>query len=289
MTHALTERAMVMTLSIGVWKGYRLDREATRKITTEAGAKEDAARVNKHLIPKEALKGVQSAGSAVRDHFYANSLPWRDNGDRLMTRKLYMTFIQEHEALVDGFNKEAQLFAEEKYRSAIEQAEFRMGTLFDPDDYPSFSDVRRKFYVSMDISPIATANDFRVEIDAEHVERVKADIEAAAERRIHAAQADVWKRLAETVGSFAETMDEPDKIFRNSKVTNLLELLEKIPGLNVLDNPDIEAIRQELVKKLGSADADEIRKNPDVRAEMAGEAKAIMDRMGGFMRAFGVQ
>ena len=56
--HALTERAMVMTLSISRWQGHRLDKEASRKVTSEAGAAADAARVNKHLVPKEALAPI---------------------------------------------------------------------------------------------------------------------------------------------------------------------------------------------------------------------------------------
>lgn len=67
--HALTERAMVMNLSISVWQGYRLDKEASRKVVEEAGAHKDAARVNKHLVPKEALAPVITALGNIRTHF----------------------------------------------------------------------------------------------------------------------------------------------------------------------------------------------------------------------------
>ena len=93
MTHALTQKAMVMNLSIGIWQGYRLDKDASRKVTEDAGAMSDAARVNKHLVPKESLAAIVTAQNTIRTHFYSNTLPWRDNGDRLMTRKLFMTFI----------------------------------------------------------------------------------------------------------------------------------------------------------------------------------------------------
>lgn len=286
-THALTEKAMVMNLSIGIWQGYRLDKEASRKVTTEAGADADAARVNKHLIPKEALAPIVTAQNAIRTHFYANSLPWRDNGDRLMTRVLFEKFIQAHEALVDAFKAAVDKFLDEDYPSAIAKAEFRMGAMFKREDYPAGSELKRKFYATLDIDAITTANDFRVQIDAEHVERVKASMQSAAETRLQAAMADVWRRMAETVGYFQERMANPRAVFRDTTVKNIGELLDLIPGLNVLDDPDIEAVRAAIAKSLGGIEAKAIRDDPYLRGELAGEAGEIMKRMEGFMSAFG--
>jgi hypothetical protein len=286
-THALTERAMTMTLSIGLWQGYRLDKDASRQVTDTNGADADAARVNKHLVPKDVLAPVVSAVSAIRAHFYTNTLPWRDNGDRLMTRKLYMPFIEQHEKLVSEFEEATRVFLHEKYPSAIQKAEFRMGALFKLDDYPKVSDLQRRFYVNLDIGAIATADDFRVQIDQEQVDKVKASMEAAAEARIQSAMQDVWDRMAKTVGYFAERLGDPDAVFRDSTVANIDELVDLVPGLNVLDDPHVEEIRQLVKAKLTGLDAKTIRKNPDVREELAGEAKEIVDKMRGFMRSFG--
>lgn len=287
MTHALTEKAMVMNLSIGIWAGYRLDREATRKVTTDAGASADAARVNKHLVPKEATAPIVTAQNAVRSHFYDNTLPWRDNGDRLMTRKLFLTFMPEHEKLKREFTDAVEKFLTVDYPSAIEKAAFRMGSMFNRDDYPPAGVLRGKFYVNLEIDAISTANDFRVQIDQEHVDKVKASMEAAAERRFQAATADIWKRMADTVSYFHDRMADPKAVFRDSTVTNISDLLDLIPGLNVLDDPQIETVRAAIAKSFGNLDAKDIRKDPAHRAELAGEAKAIMDKMSGFMNAFG--
>lgn len=286
-THALTDRAMVMNLNIGVWQGYRLDKQASAEITAAKGANADAARVNKHLVPKELLRPIVTARNTIRVHFYENTLPWRDNGDRLMTRKLYMKFIQEHSELVTEFRDAVEQFLAEDYATAIEQAAFRMGELFNRDDYPPVSELRRRFYINLDIDAITTADDFRVEIDAEHVERVKASMEAAAESRVHAALQDVWRRMAETIGYFHQRMDDPKAVFRDSTVDNIAELIDLIPGLNVLDDPAIEEVRQMIDKRLTGIDANDIRKDPAFREELADEAKQIMTKVEGFMKAFG--
>lgn len=285
--HALTDRAMVMNLSIGVWKGYRLDRAASAKVTEQAGAKADAARVNKHIVPKESIAPIVTAQGAIRSHFYDNTLPWRDNGDRLITRKLYLPFIETHEALATEFRAEVDKFLSDAYPSAIEQAAFRMGELFNRDDYPSASELRRKFYVNLEPEAISTSNDFRVQLDQEHVDRVKAAMETAAEKRVHAAMSDVWRRIAEAVGYLHQRMDDPDAVFRSTTLSNVAELYELIPGLNVLDDPAIEEIRQMIGKSLTGIDPEAVRKDGALRAEVAGEAKQIIDKMQGFMKAFG--
>lgn len=287
--HAITERAMILNLSISLWQGYRLDKEASRKVTEDAGAEKDAARVNKHLVPKEALAPVVTAAGAIRTHFYDKTLPWRDNGDRLMTRILYMEFIENHERLVSAFKDAVEHFLTVDYPKAREQAAFRMGELFKPDDYPTITDLRWRFRANLEISPISTANDFRVQIDAAHVDRVKADIEAQAEKRVHAAMADVWRRMAETVGYFADRLGDPKAVFRDSTVRNVAELVDLIPGLNLLDDPNIEQLRVEIKSKLTGIDPKDIRKDAEFREELSGQAKEIVDRMQGFIKAFGAQ
>ena len=286
-THALTERAMVANLRISQWKGYRLDKEASRKVTSDNGADADAARVNKHLVPKELLAPVETAANCVRAHFYDNSLPWRDNGDRLITRKLYASFIEVHEKLVAEFNDAVTKFLDDDYPVAIAKAEFRMGDLFKRDDYPHVNELRHRFRIGLDFDAVTTSNDFRVQIDQEHVDRVKASMEAAAEARVQTAMQDVWKRMADTVGYFHTRMADPKAVFRDSTISNITDLLDRVPGLNVLDDPDIEAVRKHIADSLGGIEADEIRKDPELREELAGEAKQIVDKMEGFMRAFG--
>jgi hypothetical protein len=287
MATALATKAMVMNLSIGVWNGQRLDKEATRKVTDDAGADPDAARVNKHLVAKSALAAIVTASSAIRSHFYDKTLPWRDNGDRLMPRKMYESFIPEHEALVDAFEQSVETFLTDEYQSAIAKAEFRMGTMFKRDDYPRSYILREKFYAKLDIDAVTTAGDFRVEIDQADADKVRAGMEAAMEQRMQAAAGDVWKRMAEAVARFQERMADPKAIFRDSTVTNIADMLDLVPGLNVLDDPNIEAVRAAIANSLGGIDAKSIRKDPELRTELAGEAQTIMDTMAGFMSAFG--
>jgi len=278
---------MVVNLSVGVWQGYRLDREASRKVTDEAGADIDAARVNKHLVPKESLAPITKLVGALRSHFYTNSLPWKDNGDRLMPRAAYLKFIPEHQQLMEALTDEVEKFLIDDYPRAVAKAEFRMGAMFRLDDYPPARELRTKFYAKLEIDAITSAGDFRVKLDEAHDARVRAEMEVAATARMNNAMGDIWKRMATVLTHFQKHMTDPDSVFKNTTVTNMTDLLDLVPGLNVLGDPDIDAVRLAMLGAFGGIEANDIRKDPGFRQELAGEAGKIMSTMEGFMSAWG--
>lgn len=282
---SITKNCMIVNLSLGIWQGYRLDKTASKQVTDDAGAEADAARVNKHLIPKESLKTIVFAAGQIRQHFYGKTLPWKDNGDRLLTRKLYADFIEKHQQLVAKFNAAVEEFLHTTYPQAKMRAEFRMGALFNSDDYPTPSELEHKFYVAMDIDAVSEASDFRVALDKDSLAQIRSDIETATNARLTTAMRSVWERLATTVGHFAEKMAS-DGIFRDSTITNLEELVDLLPGLNITGDPQLTKIHQDLLNTLVGYDPKDLRKDPAVRSEAATEAARIVDEMSGFMNAF---
>lgn len=283
---SIVNECMVVNLRINMWTGHRLDREASKSVTEKAGADEDAARVNKHLIPKEILQPISSAAGALRNHFYDNTLPWKDNGDRLLTRKAFQRFIEEHEKLAKDFNDEVRKFIEVNYYAARQKAEFRMGAMFKPSDYPAADELRGKFSASLDIDAVTTANDFRVQMSAPMQDKIREDIEEKMKERLGKAMQSVWVRLSQTLEHFANSMATDKKLYE-STITNLEEIVEILPELNVLNDSNLDRIRDEIKATIVGYDVKDLRKNPEVRNIAASEAKRIMDDMKGFMTAFG--
>jgi hypothetical protein len=280
------DQCMVVNLKISVWTGQRLDKEASERVTTEAQAHEDAARVNKHLIPREVLSPITKAQTQLRAHFYKMTLPWKDNGDRVLTRKLFGKFMEEHQVLANEFKDAVTKFITEDYPRARDQAAFRMGALFNPNDYPSPYVVERRFHVGFDIDPVSAASDFRVQLSDEELEKVQGTIERAMKERVGRAMTDVWDRMFETLGHYATTMADPEKVFRDTTVRNLQELADMLPAFNILEDKQLDAIRQKVQHYLSGIEPKELRNNPATRASAAADAQRIIDEMSGFMNAF---
>jgi hypothetical protein len=283
---SITTECMVLTLNIGKWTAQRLDKAASHKVTAEARAEAGAARVNKHLLPDAALAEISQAASAVRQHFYARTLPWTDAGARLTQRSGLLKFLEEHESLVAVHDKAADRFAFEIYPAERERAQFRMGTLFNAGDYPSPAEVRRRFYVSLEMEPVNALGDFRVKVSENLDPRVVERLEKTVEARLQRAMAPTWKRLADALSNYVERTTSNSGI-RVELVENLRELVQVIPVLNVVDDPNLERLRQMIEAKLIGHDAAELRTNDATRQKAAEEARAIMEHMAGIMAAFG--
>jgi hypothetical protein len=283
---SIVNNCMIVNLQIGIWTGHRLDREASFRLTQESHADSDAARVNKHLIPKTALQPIVSAASSVRHHFYMKTLPWKDNGDRLLTRALYTDFMSEHNKLAEGFKIEVDKFVELAYPQAVAQAEFRMGDLFNPNDYPSQEAAARKFYIGLDIDAVTEAGDFRVDLEKSELKAVQQSMQQSMQGRLTRAMQDVWARVEERLRHFADKMGS-DEAFRRSTLENLEEIANLIPALNIVNDPRLDLIGDEIKAVLVGHDPKVLRQNKEIRAEVAEEAQRIMDTMKGFMSAFG--
>ena len=282
----LATETMTVNIHVGMWTGHRLDKEASREVTDRNGADSDAARVNKHLIPKEALKPVVSAAGAMRTHLYKKTLPWKDNGDRLLVRKLFEEFMLEQSRLADQFYAAVSKFLDTEYPSLRDQAEFRMGSLFNPDDYPSVDKLRHKFYIHLDVDAVTEAGDFRVQIDEDALTALRGEITTATERRITMAMRDVWERLAESMRSFTKLVSG-DAQFRTATLDNLLEIVGMLPALNIANDPDLAQLGEDIQAALRGVEAADLRKDRAVRNTLSVEVTQIMNNMEGLMRAFG--
>lgn len=274
---SIETRCLVVNLSIGVWSGQRLDKRATRKMLSEAGAADDAARVNKHIVPKEMLKDLISAQSALRQYVYKNTLPWGDNADRLLPSARYFDFMEGYRVLAEAFKEAVRVFIEDRYPGVKSRAQFHQGALFDPNDYPHADDLWRRFYVGVSVAPVATGDDFRVDMDDETVETLRRELEADMAERVKGAVLALKERLAKTLGHFVEKLTADDAIWRNTALTNLQSLVETLPALNVTNDADIAAAYDTLKTTVLGWEADALRKNANDRKSVASDARSVLD------------
>jgi hypothetical protein len=112
-------------------------------------------------------------------------------------------------------------------------------------------------------------------------------MEQAKQTRVTRAIGNVWERFADTLKHFAEKMADGDAVFRDSTVRNLREIVDLLPDLNFVNDPDIERLRLEVMAAIDGVDAPLLRTNKAERARVAAETAKIMDDMAGFMAAFG--
>jgi hypothetical protein len=216
------------------------------------------------------------------------TLPWDDNGYRVLPSAAYMDHTKKMRELSNQFTPAVEALARE-FGNLVEQAKVRLGGLFRPEDYPAADELRSKFSFETKVIPLPDASDFRVTLGEEEKERIKRQITAAVEASLQVASRDLWQRLYEAVSHLAErlqaykvTGEGVEHPFRDSVVTNLVKLVDVLPKLNVTGDPELERLASQVRASL-LVDPQELRKSESIRSETAKNATAIAQRMAAYM------
>ncbi len=280
----ITEKAMLVSLSISQWSARKHDKHVSREVNAQYGSNQDAGRFNKALATKEALKDIQAAVSAARAFHLEQTLPWGENGERLLPSRNYSDYSQQVRGFKEDFEQAVEKFIT-NYPEVIFEARSILGGLFNREDYPEPSEVRDKFAFRTVIGPIPQAQDFRVSLAADEVSAIQEEIEQRLVQSNAAATADLWKRLYEVVGHMVERLSDPDAIFRDSLIGNMVRLTELLPKLNLYDDPQLEAMRRRIETGLCSYAPGDLRKDKQARKQAASEASDVLAAMSGYMEA----
>ena len=278
----LTEKAMLVRLSVSQWTARKLDKRVTREVARQHQTSEDAGNYRKALLAKEDLKAIQKTVGAARAFHYEQSLPWQDDGARLLPSANFLSYSQKMREYETEFQSAVADFLS-RYPSMVHDARSHLNGLFDEKDYPTQSQVAEKFAFAVQVDPMPNATDFRVVLSAEEVERIQRDIETRTQAATAEAMKDLWRRLHDAVAHMAEKLSATDAIYRDSLVGNLTELVGLLPRLNLTDDPDLEAMRQEVEQKLCQYHPQDLRENKFERRKAADDAKQILDAMAGYM------
>lgn len=271
----LNHRALTVNLSISQWTARKRDDKATRQVEEENKAQHGAGNFNKLLIGKDALKDVQAAVSKIRTFHYFNTMPWNDNGERLLAATNLIPYTKELNELRKEFDQAVRDFVS-SYPQYIDDARGRLGKLFNINDYPSEREIAGKFGVKPIILNIPDS-DFRVGgLGTEELKQLKSAAELEIQERLNNAIKDVWDRIATQLRNMKEKLSDKDAIFRNSLFGNLQELVEVLPRMNIMGDAKLAKITNQMRDLV--VDPDTVRCDQTLRSIKAQEVEAIMDQ-----------
>jgi hypothetical protein len=188
-----------------MWSARKHNPDASEEIAQRHGAQPDAGRYHKVLLPKAALAEIHKIVSEARQEHYFMSLPWHDNGYRVLPAAAYMDHTEKMRALANQFTPAVDALAQQ-FGELVENAKARLGGLFRSEDYPPADELRSKFSFETKVMPLPDARDFRVTLGEEEKERIKRQITAAVEASLQVASRELWQRLYEAVSHLAERL-----------------------------------------------------------------------------------
>jgi len=248
---SISSASMMVELSISTWSGNKLDKQASTAVTSANGAESTVARVNKSLLATcGELKEIKTLVGEARNHIhYGLTMPWSDTGLRLLPTSLYFEYVQKMSEVENKFYSLVNDFIA-NYDYEIIKAQSRMGSLFNQEDYPSAETLRNKFTFSINYMPLPTGGDFRLDIGNEAIADLQRDYEAAFTDKLEGAMADIWQRLYKSLSAMSERLDyaahEKKKVFRDSLVENVGDMIDMLKACNVTGNSQMSAMADKL-------------------------------------------
>jgi hypothetical protein len=274
--------AMLVSLNISTYSGRKQDKRTQGEVTASKGSgSARAASVYKNLFADcPELDAITKFQARARFRHYQLTLPWDDVGPRLLPTKALLEYRADMSQYEAQFNALVAAFLT-KYDVLVAAAAFKLGTLFDRDEYPDSSQIARKFRFDTTITPLPTAGDFRLDIETEVQDALAAQYEARLTTQVAAAQQDAWRRMYEVLDKLKDrlTLDENGKrkTFHDTTVTNAQELCEVLTQLNVTNDPALEAARRQLAEAMAGVDPKELRKEESVRLMTLQKVTSTLD------------
>jgi hypothetical protein len=279
---SLTEKAMLIRLNITQWTARKADKKATAEVHQNHNIQRaEWGGYSKSLVAREALEKIKKVANEARTFHYANTLPWRDDGARILPAANYLTYSQKMRDLENAFNLAVSQF-EADYPGFVAQAQAELNGLFNPDDYPPAADIKAKFAFAVSVDPLPSAADFRVSLAEDERAAIQADIETRTQAATAQAMRDLWQRLYDSVAHVAERLSDPDNIFRDSLINNLIELTDLLPRLNLADDTALAGLADKVKADLCAHKPEAIRTNEKTRQTVRDNAQAILDSMAGY-------
>jgi len=291
-TGKLSERAMLATLRISSWGGMMHDQDVTDEVNSSHKAAKEAGRYNKRLVAHKFFAGVSQAHNNARRVHRMLTLPWEDDGTRILSNTGYIDYMAKMRACRLKAEDEVKLFLADP-DPYIAEAKQRLGTMFNISDYPSADALKEKFGFDIEVHGMPEAKDFRAKLSDASTKSIIKDIERRTNERLQNAMNDLFKRVEEKVRNLADRLREyqPSKDgtkaegrIRDTVITHIRELaIDVLPVLNVTDDPRITALQQQLLSELVEHSPEILRADSKVRAQTISKADKILKKVQSYM------
>ena len=279
---SIASSAMLVELNISTWTARKLDKKVSAEVDLAKGTKTSAVNVNKNLLAGTGfLDTITKYAANARAWHLSQTLPWSDNGLRLLPVSNFINYKEQLGVLETNYNSLVDKFLV-AYPNLVSAAAFQLGDLFNRDEYPEADKIAKKFKFGYNFLPVPTANDFRVDIGEEAKQEIIASCQTAYDDRLNSAMKDAWGRLHEHLlrmsDRLSDTEDGKNKIFRDSLLENAVELVDLLKHFNLTNDPTMEQARLDLANAIQNHSADDLREVYSCRHAVKSKVDDILSK-----------
>lgn len=273
---SLSSRAVLTNMIISRWRAKGRHKDIDQKVTGYLQTKRKAGSIQIDMFDPKSLKPIQNAAYNISKWYHSMTLAW-DDTTRILPSALHDPFKEGHNAKVQVFHSAVDAFIP-VYPSLLREAREDLGDeLFELMEFPPITQIRQKFGVSLSYLPVPVSGDFRVTLSNDELDKIRGELDERNKAMLARSMHDAWKRMYDVVVDMVDRLNKPK--FRDSIVSNIRELTDVLPDLNLAGDADLDGMREEIVQKLCRYTPEQLRDNDEKREELAVEAGKILGSM----------
>src|SRR5688572_8443579 len=265
------------------WLGVRkaLTPEQRERAAESFGAERTFLSAGKKLLDTrhKRFRAVTAVRSRAQGYWRCQSCPYPEPGVRLIRKDAIQPFARQ----MEQFRAELESAVEEldrDYDGLKAFARERLGTLYDPADYPQT--LRGLFEVSWDF-PSVEPPDYLLKLSPQLYEQERRRIASRFDEAVRLAEEAFTAEFSELVSHLVERLStgpgEPKRVFRDSAVENLSEFFDRFRRLNVHSSAELDELVETARRAVRGAEPQAVRDNESLRHSVAHQLTDVRSKL----------
>jgi hypothetical protein len=273
-----------------VWNATVQDKQISNEVTAAKKASSDSGKFVKHLLAKNPEhKAVLNYRQTIYNWVQRSTYDWAGS-QRLLPvinlakfHKEYADHEAEFSRLVDDFL--------DKYPAIVSNMAFVQGDMFDRNEYPDVSELKRKFSVDLIQSEVPTG-DFRCTIAQDLLDDMSTHYNRQAKRMVEQILAKQSEQLVDVMKSISYCCEIETTIDGNGEVKvrrrklydstldRARELCDTFREFNLVSDPKLEEARASLEVLLSGIEIEKLRNSDTQRVVIKEGIDDILSKFG---------
>ena len=270
-------------LSISSWNGKVISPELSKEMEQVKNAEPGAVEGRICYLTPFYTKPIGTAESQLRTYFKDATLPWSNDGWRVISSKKY-------QELMDGLTQRKRTFDDtvnvliDNYDSVYEASKVKTNTLFNADKFPSKKELAAKYGVYIYRNSVNSVDDVRISgLSDAVVNDIKLNVAKQYQDQIQATVLNIIARLREVaVDAITRTTEGFPKGSKPATlITKINKTCDSLSGLNITNDSRIDKLIEKF-KSMGKVDAESLRESDSRRTELKSQAQDILTALDSF-------
>jgi hypothetical protein len=269
----LSSRFLKVACPVKMAGNSRQLKDVAAEIEVSKGAQVGrAVKASKALYADEYLTRVKKARNAIAAQHLKLTSVWNDSSWRLLPTGGWFEYANQMNPLIAEFDAAADELAS-RFVQAIQEAEYRLGDLYDRADYPETeSEFRAMFRAEVAQEPLPQIADAsRVSLPVAELDKMRQGMERAYQSNINRVKGEVYERLHDATSALAASLKKWEEGGQKSVKATLLDTIQAACGyaeqFNIDGDSRITALLAD-ARACCNHDMETIRENPAIRAQV---------------------